>query len=74
MARELRKAAGGTGKDIAAHHGRVKMISQWERGNRRSRERYGLLYLKVFGDMADSLSPGRAFSADFAIRLAAGLL
>jgi hypothetical protein len=32
MARELRKAARDTGEDVAAHHGLVKMIPQWERG------------------------------------------
>ena len=30
MARELRKAARDSGEDIAAHHGLVKMIPQWE--------------------------------------------
>ena len=34
MAREFRKAATDTGEDVAAHHGLVKMIPQWERGNR----------------------------------------
>jgi hypothetical protein len=34
MARELRRAAQDTGEDVAAHHGLVKMIPQWERGNR----------------------------------------
>ena len=45
MARELRKAARDTGEDVAAHHGLVKMIPQWERGDRAPRERYRLLYL-----------------------------
>jgi transcriptional regulator with XRE-family HTH domain len=71
MARELRKAARDTGEDVAAHHGLVKMIPQWERGNRAPRERYRLLYLKVFGDMAGDLSPGLAFGAEFAMGLAA---
>ena len=31
MARELRKAARDSGEDVAAHHGLVKMIPQWER-------------------------------------------
>jgi hypothetical protein len=31
MARELRKVARDTGEDVAAHHGLVKMIPQWER-------------------------------------------
>jgi hypothetical protein len=34
MARELRKAARDTGEDVAPHHGLVKMIPQWERGDR----------------------------------------
>jgi hypothetical protein len=33
MARELRKAARDSGEDVAAQHGLVKMIPQWERGN-----------------------------------------
>jgi hypothetical protein len=48
MAREIRKAARDSGEDVAAHHGLVKMIPQWERGNRAPRERYRLLYLKIF--------------------------
>jgi len=32
MARELRKAAGDSGEDLAAHRGLVKMIRLWERG------------------------------------------
>ena len=31
MARELGKAARGTGEDVAAYYGLVKMIPQWER-------------------------------------------
>ncbi len=54
MARELRKAAKDCGEDVAAHHGLVKMIPQWERGSRVPRERYRLLYLKIFhGDPAE---------------------
>jgi hypothetical protein len=34
MARELRKAARDTGEDVAAHPGLVKIIPQWERGDR----------------------------------------
>ena len=34
MARELRKVAKDSGEDVAAHHGLVKMIPQWERGGR----------------------------------------
>ena len=30
MVRELRKIAKDSGEDIAAHHGLVKMIPQWE--------------------------------------------
>jgi transcriptional regulator with XRE-family HTH domain len=71
MARELRKIAKDSGEDVAAHHGLVKMIPQWERGNRAPRERYQLLYLKVFKDMAGDMSAGLAFGAEFAVRLAA---
>jgi hypothetical protein len=71
MARELRKAAKDTGEDVAAHHGLVKMIPQWERGARAPRERYRLLYLKVFTDMASDMSPGMAYGVDIAMRLAA---
>jgi hypothetical protein len=71
MARELRRAARDTGEDVAAHHGLVKMIPQWERGNRAPRERYRLLYLKVFEDIADAMSPGMALGAEFSLRLAA---
>jgi transcriptional regulator with XRE-family HTH domain len=71
MARELRKAARDTGEDVAAHHGLVKMIPQWERGNRAPRERYRLLYLKVFGEIAGDLSSELAVGTELAIRLAA---
>src|ERR1700758_3987682 len=60
MARELRKVARDSGEDVAAHHGLLKMIPQWERGNRAPRERYRLLYLKIFADIAGGLSPGMA--------------
>ena len=69
MARELRNAARDTGEDVAAHHGLVKMIPQWERGNRAPRERYRLLYLKVFEDVLGA-SHGLAVGADVAQRLA----
>lgn len=69
MARELRKAARDTGEDVAAHHGLVKMIPQWERGARTPRERYRLLYLKIFED-ASGFSRGAAVGVDFAVRLA----
>ena len=71
MARELRKAARDTGEDVAAHHGLVKMIPQWERGSRAPRERYRLLYLKVFGDIAAGLAPGLGVGTELAMRLAA---
>ena len=71
MARELRRAARDTGEDVAAHHGLVKMIPQWERGARAPRERYRLLYLKLFADIAGGLSPGLAVGAEVALRLAA---
>ena len=71
MARELRNAARDTGEDVAAHHGLVKMIPQWERGGRAPRERYRLLYLKVFADLAGDLSPGLAVGTELVLRLAA---
>ena len=71
MARELRRAARHSGEDVAAHHGLVKMIPQWERGDRVPRERYRLLYLKVFGDMAGDLSPGMAYGTELAMQLTA---
>ena len=71
MARELRKAARDTGEDVAAQHGLVKMIPHWERGDRAPRERYRLLYLKIFTDIASGLSPGMASGTEFALRLAA---
>jgi hypothetical protein len=71
MARELRNAARDSGEDVAAHHGLVKMIPQWERGGRAPRERYRLLYLKVFQDLAGGLSPGMAVGVEVAMRLAA---
>jgi len=43
MARELRRAARDTGEDAAAHHGLVKMIPQWDRGDRVPCERSRLL-------------------------------
>jgi hypothetical protein len=69
MARELRKAARDSGEDVAAHHGLVKMIPQWERGVRAPRERYRLLYLKIFGGALGDLSRGMALGTDFALRL-----
>ena len=69
MARELRKAARDSGEDVAAHHGLVKMIPQWERGKRAPRERYRLLYLKIFTDALGGLPPG-VDAVDLALRLA----
>jgi transcriptional regulator with XRE-family HTH domain len=69
MARELRKAARDSGEDVAAHHGLVKMIPQWERGNRAPRERYRLLYLKIFEDALGGLPHGMD-AVDLALRLA----
>jgi hypothetical protein len=69
MARELRKAARDSGEDVAAHHGLVKMIPQWERGARAPRERYRLLYLKVFEDALGGLPRGMG-AVDLALRVA----
>ena len=70
MARELRKAARDSGEDVAAHHGLVRMIPQWERGARAPRERYRLLYLKIFEAALGDLSHGVALGTEFALRLA----
>jgi transcriptional regulator with XRE-family HTH domain len=70
MARELRNAAKCSGEDVAAHHGLVKMIPQWERGNRAPRERYQLLYLKIFKDALGDLSHGMGLATDLALRFA----
>src|ERR1700757_1089590 len=70
MARELRKVAKDSGEDVAAHHGLVKMIPQWERGNRAPRERYRLLYGKIFAEALEDLSGGMALGTDLALRLA----
>ncbi|HZD15036.1 MAG TPA: hypothetical protein VE196_07905 [Pseudonocardiaceae bacterium] len=70
MARELRKVARDSGEDVAAHHGLVKMIPQWERGGRVPRERYRLLYTKIFADMLGDLSQGMALGTDLVLRLA----
>src|SRR5579871_564008 len=66
MARELRKAAKVSGEDVAAHHGLVKMIPQWERGNRAPRERYRLLYVKIFKEALGDLSHGMELANDLA--------
>jgi len=70
MARELRKVAKDSGEDVAAHHGLVKMIPQWERGDRVPRERYRLLYQKVFADTLGDLSQGMALGVNVMLRLA----
>lgn len=70
MARELRRAARDSGEDVAAHHGLVKMIPQWERGGRAPRERYRLLYRKIFADPHGDLSQDMALGVDVALRLA----
>ena len=70
MARELRKAARDSGEDVAAHHGLVKMIPQWERGGRAPRERYRLLYQKIFADTLGDLSRGMALGTDLVQGLA----
>jgi transcriptional regulator with XRE-family HTH domain len=70
MARELRRAARDTGEDVAAHHGLVKMIPQWERGNRVPRERYRLLYRQIFAGALGDLSQGMALGTDVVLRLA----
>jgi transcriptional regulator with XRE-family HTH domain len=69
MARELRKAARDSGEDVAAHHGLVKMIPQWERGDRAPRERYRLLYLKIFTDALGGL-PYDMEAVNLALRVA----
>ena len=70
MAREIRKAAKDCGEDVAAHHGLVKMIPQWERGGRAPRERYRLLYLKIFQGALGELSQGMGLGLDVALRIA----
>ena len=70
MARELRKAARDSGEEVAAHHGLVKMIPQWERGGRAPRERYRLLYLKIFQVDLAKLSQGMGLGMDVALQIA----
>jgi transcriptional regulator with XRE-family HTH domain len=70
MARELRRVARNSGEDVAAHHGLVRMIPQWERGNRVPRERYRLLYRQIFGVGLGDLSQSMAMGADVVLRLA----
>jgi len=59
-----------SGEDVAAHHGLVRMIPQWERGNRVPRERYRLLYRQIFGVGLGDLSQSMALGADVVLRLA----
>jgi transcriptional regulator with XRE-family HTH domain len=70
MARELRKVARDSGEDVAAHHGLVKMIPKWERGDQVPRERYRLLYRKVFAGTLVDLSHGVTLTADVVLGLA----
>jgi hypothetical protein len=55
---------------VAAHHGLVKMIPQWERGGRVPRERYRLLYLKIFQGALGDLSRGMELSLDVILQVA----
>jgi hypothetical protein len=70
MAREIRKAAKDSGEDVAAHHGLVRMIPQWERGGRVPRERYRLLYVRIFQDAIGEVSQGMGLGVDAALRIA----
>jgi hypothetical protein len=70
MARELRRAAQDSGEDVAAHHGLVRMIAQWERGGRTPRERYRLLYRQVFKDALGPLAHSMALGVDVALQIA----
>jgi hypothetical protein len=72
MARELRQAARDSGEDVAAHHGLGTDDPAVGTRGPRPRERYRLLYLKVFTDLAQDLSPGMTLGVGFAIRLASG--
>jgi transcriptional regulator with XRE-family HTH domain len=67
MARELRKAARDSGEEVAAHQGLVRMIARWERGGGVPRERYRLLYLKIFEGVL-STSRGIELGVDVAWR------
>ena len=44
LARQLRRAAGKAGVQIAAHDGLIRMIYAWERGDHEISERYELLH------------------------------
>ena len=44
LARQLRRAAGEAGVQIAAHDGLIRMIYAWERGDHEISERYELLH------------------------------
>ena len=52
LARQLRRAAGKAGVQIAAHDGLIRMIYAWERGDHEISERYELLY-RALGLAAD---------------------
>jgi len=56
MARQLRRAAHGSGQQVAAPGGLIRMIYAWERGDHAVSERYGLLYGRV---MSGAGEPGR---------------
>ena len=58
LARQLRRAAGKAGVQIAAHDGLIRMIYAWERGDHEISERYELLY-RALGLAADQ-RPGRS--------------
>lgn len=47
LARRIRRAAAASGDPAAAHHGLVRMIRAWERGDHVISERYELLYRAV---------------------------
>jgi tetratricopeptide (TPR) repeat protein len=64
MARQLRRAARGTGQAIAAHEGLVRMIRDWERGAHQLTERYELLYAAALGIEPDQLVRGPDGSRD----------
>jgi len=57
MARKPARPPETAGEEATAYYGLVKMIPQREPNNRARRRRYGLLYLKIFEDVAGVLSP-----------------
>lgn len=70
MAREIRKAARDAEEDVAAHHGLVKMIPQWERGGRAPSERYRMLYLRIFRGTPGDVTRSTPLSWDVALQIA----